>query len=368
MQTARDLPPNCWCQAVRPAYEVVPPSANGVWFADVAEWLACLSWDIHQGVATKRWWWQTWLRSHLSSGIGETLWKLWQKEVQWLPQMFEIFYQRYGIGIESLLARLTPPQAEILWQLVAQTYQLPVRSAPEIIDYLEPFLPTSVRMIIGELPQQTQALAALCLGIVHTPTVLQQYRREPGRAIAEGGTLNVDQSKEIDGTVKVGNDETTKVNNSLQIDHDEATKVDQSVKMDSVTPVDAPIQAKTGPDVTHASPGKVETQPDIPAMVVVPTSQLEQVKPALKTPNSQEADSLSLSHRTRLEVDPLVAENESNQLEPSPVAVPWTQKDLNSLILAAEQGIQTKVGGLWYLVNMLIDLDWLTDAEVKSLA
>ncbi|HMQ56042.1 MAG TPA: hypothetical protein PKD98_28435, partial [Anaerolineae bacterium] len=115
----------CWRQAARPARETVPPSAEAVWFADAAEWLACLSWDLDQGLAAGRWWWQRWLRGERVSSVAGALVQIWTEAAPYLPPSLALLHQQHGPQLESLLARFGPEQAAWLRRAVLAAYRLP---------------------------------------------------------------------------------------------------------------------------------------------------------------------------------------------------------------------------------------------------
>jgi hypothetical protein len=187
----------CWRTAIRAADSMVPAAANAVWFVDMAEWLACLSWDVHQGVASQRWWWQTWLRNYTLAGQAETLFRLWQSEVQWLPQTLTLLQRRHGLGVPSLLARLSAGQTRTLRQWVAEAYSLPeVNSAHQLVHILDPLPSTDPIALVQALPTETQALLLLCLAIVQTPTRLQLLKT----AVVRGETDAVVSEADIDNT------------------------------------------------------------------------------------------------------------------------------------------------------------------------
>ena len=69
-------------QAARPAREPVPPGAEAVVFLDWSELLACLASDWSQGVAHSRWWWQSVLKQGLSREIVK---EFWERTAQYIP-------------------------------------------------------------------------------------------------------------------------------------------------------------------------------------------------------------------------------------------------------------------------------------------
>ncbi|PZV06765.1 MAG: hypothetical protein DCF32_09070 [Leptolyngbya sp.] len=269
-QAAQAALNDCWQSAHRPARSPVPAQANSVWFADQAEWLACLSRDIYRGVARDRWWWQTTLRPHTHRSKLETLVQLWREDAQWLPPTLDLLLRHDQATLASLLTELSPDQTQQLLAQVAQVYQCPLPSPaapqqaiPFLIAALEPHLPLAVRRVNQPLAPETQALIAFCFTLPHTAQLLD-------RALATLSTL------------------------------------------ETASAIEDP------PDVQSADPPDFSAEPSHPSTWLLTT-----------------------------ELDA----NEASTIDSSGPLAP----DLN---LAAEQGIATAVGGLWYLVNVLVALDW----------
>ena len=143
----------CWRRAVRPAYEAVAASTDAVWFADLAEWLACLSWDVHSGLTAARWWWETWLPQLGYGSVGDMLFKLWQDEARWLPQALSLVQAQHDQDVYTLLQHLGPEQAHHIRQLVLANHELPVAiDERHVQSTLLPLLPRSAQRVVRELP------------------------------------------------------------------------------------------------------------------------------------------------------------------------------------------------------------------------
>ncbi|MDJ0702463.1 MAG: hypothetical protein QNJ46_04205 [Leptolyngbyaceae cyanobacterium MO_188.B28] len=302
-QAAQRALNDCWRTAGRPAHSSVSSKANSVWFADPAEYLACLSWDIGQGVATDRWWWQTALHPHAHHSWDETLFQLWREEAQWLPAALTLLLSQSRAGMGSLLSRLTANQSTQLLEQIVQGFQcsLPVpRSGEPDSDYrsllavLTPHLAPPVQTLMPSLLPETQLLAAVSLTLPRTEQLLK------------------------DSPVS-------------KRENDEASVSSLST------------QASGPPRVSPAQ---------IPKIVDIQSTPLESLSPPETTDIASEQ---SPSDRSPLAAPPTDAESVAT------VETPTLEPPFASTVDAtvnAEQGIATAVGGLWYLVNVLIALDW----------
>ena len=115
-----------WRAAGRPAHGPISSNTPAVWFADQAEWLACLTLDLHLGIAHQRWWWHSWLAHHY--GAERTLAALWQRQAQWLPAALVVLHERLGANLCAVVATLEPPAVQWVWQALATAYALPTGS------------------------------------------------------------------------------------------------------------------------------------------------------------------------------------------------------------------------------------------------
>jgi len=325
-QAAQNALNDCWHSAIRPAQTFVPAHANSVWFADQAEWLACLSRDIYRGVAGDRWWWQTTLRSHAHRSKIETLVQLWREDAQWLPPTLDLLLRHDQATLASLLAELSPAQTQQLLVQVAQVYQcsLPSPAAPQqtlpfLIAALEPHLPLPVRRFIQPLAPETQALIALCLTLPNTAQFLD-------RALATLSTAAPPKVREHRQTAE------------------SRSRLDLS-------------EPATSPAVSDGAvaPNATRDRPTSAKIVAIQSTPLEDAS-ALEEPlDAQSADPPDFSSEPSHPLAPLpttaLDADEASTLDVSSPLAP----DLN---LAAEQGIATAVGGVWYLVNVLVALGW----------
>jgi hypothetical protein len=71
--------------AARPALGQVGATAEAVWFADRAELLACLAVDWCSGSAITRWWWQSFFRA---TGVTSAVVSEWLSSIEYVPAAF----------------------------------------------------------------------------------------------------------------------------------------------------------------------------------------------------------------------------------------------------------------------------------------
>jgi hypothetical protein len=186
-----------WQQAVRPLTGPAPPGAQAVWFLDQAEWLACLSLDLHFNRLHTRWWWESWLEG----GVEGLLARLWVQEAQALPAALALVAEDRVWGVQAapsqLAARLSQAETAAVQVALAQAYHLPLVAGlpPLVWQALRSGLPPGKALDALEravrraedtqnqsagrpaaLPE-SHSLAALALGLFYRPAALRQALR-----------------------------------------------------------------------------------------------------------------------------------------------------------------------------------------------
>jgi hypothetical protein len=107
--------------AVRPVQGVVPTRATAVYFSDEAEMLACLALALSRG-STGDWWWQL-VRRRLPGGRADALPHLLAGQPRLLPA---VCYHLVIWGQSTaVLAKLTPEQSQTCLTRLAQAHDLP---------------------------------------------------------------------------------------------------------------------------------------------------------------------------------------------------------------------------------------------------
>lgn len=319
---------DCWRRAARPAFGPVSPSADAVWFADEAEWLACLSWDTHQNLASSRWWWRAWLRQRRDDAAGPALDALWSSSPRWLPQATALLYERYASGLNTLFLRLLPAEARRVRQLVQQAYDLPpLDRAALAADALLQALPAGVQRMARALPGETAALLMVCLAVTHAPSALQQVRRAEHPDLAHGQTETpargmTQAAAGPDGPPPAGH-----------------------VTAAPVSAADSPGDAAGQPVDGRAAPAR---PPDSRAGAPVGVSAPADAAPrrgAASPPRNLPSDRPPVLARDARGAGAGAA----GAASPDPAEAPSGP---------ALPELRTGLGGLWYLVNALVDLEW----------
>ena len=102
--------------APRPAAGPVGASANAVLFGDEVELLACLTADLADGVASRRWYWRAVLPAASAEG-GTALAAAWMSRIRWLPASLARLPEPEARSAVSLLSR--PDTSRVLQALLA---------------------------------------------------------------------------------------------------------------------------------------------------------------------------------------------------------------------------------------------------------
>jgi hypothetical protein len=109
-------------QAVRPAQGVVPDRATAVYFSDEAEMLACLALALSRGSIGEAWWWR-FILQRLPDRRAATLPHLLASQPRLLPAVCH-HLASWGQST-AVLQKLTPQQTQTLLTRLARAYNLP---------------------------------------------------------------------------------------------------------------------------------------------------------------------------------------------------------------------------------------------------
>lgn len=285
----------CWQRACRPAQEAVPATANSVWFADQAEWLACLSMDLWRGQAADRWWWQTTLQQQRATSLTETLATLWQQQAQWFPAMVQLLLVSDPDDLIAMVRDFSPEQSQNTLAVVAQTYGLTLSRSPQgWVNLLRSDLPEGLTARLGTLPTMAQGLLTLGCALPNALPKLRQHTHHDDAA-----TLT--PKSPADG-MPASTSDAAEENSSQQPDGQEADAV------------------------AEQTTNKRSSRPLGPRIVAMETTSLNIA--ANDMPSASQLDA--------------VPED----------ALPEIAYEL------PETGVATGFGGLWYLVHVLVGLEW----------
>lgn len=131
--------------AARPARSAVGAAAEAVLFADQSELLACLALDLSTGGGTA-WWWKSILRSHLARGFGASpeVWlRVWAEHALYVPAAVELLDAKKMVV--RVLERITPSQAWGLLLVVAGAFGIPLAALKADCDDAGPLPATGNR-------------------------------------------------------------------------------------------------------------------------------------------------------------------------------------------------------------------------------
>lgn len=172
-QATQDALTRCWQRASRPALGDISADANSVWFADVAEWLACLTLDLQRQRAKDLWWWQVSLQPYMGLSAGDTTAALWQENAQWVPTTLRWMCDRAPAETIQLINSLSAAQVEAILGAIAETFSFSLPSSSlEIVQRLSPHIAHSARRFV-QGNQSAQALVALSWTLPNAVQILQ---------------------------------------------------------------------------------------------------------------------------------------------------------------------------------------------------
>ena len=175
--------------APRPAAGPVGASANAVLFGDEVELLACLTADLADGVASRRWYWRAVLPAASAEG-GTALAAAWMSRIRWLPASLARLPEPEARSAVSLLSR--PDTSRVLQALLAAfgVEEHPaLRSPPGPPDPAEPLAapdqpaPAGRRLAdppwrrwlpATSLHPQAEALLGVALSLHHAPAIVRR--------------------------------------------------------------------------------------------------------------------------------------------------------------------------------------------------
>lgn len=365
---------DCWRTALRPARSPIPVHRNSVWFADMAEWLACLSRDLYLGVAGDRWWWTTALRRSMHRSGIEAIADIWRESIQWLPSMMPLLFDLDRSGFTAILTELPSFQARQLIDQLFQVYQCSLSQiTSQDLDDLQAYMSPKIQAIMHRLSQDHQALLAVCLTLPHTAHILRR---------SDIATRHADQSSDMSTPLSA--------KTTMQLTESDRSQI-----------TDTPRSPPQDYEVMHGSSGSKTSLDSDPAQLAASarSSPAEQspseILPSLERPT--QIDDFSDSSRGHLpssspltdsrdpiDLNPALSVDAGRDNDPPMLSIEATQSSvarsldpkldtkpeisdshldqpdlfLPDAALAAEQGIPTALGGLWYLVNLLVALDW----------
>lgn len=358
---------DCWRAAVQVARSPVAASTNSVWFADRAEWLACLSWDLARGVADDRWWWQTVLRPYENQNQREILYPVWQESARWLPASLGLLARYQPSGLGQILNLLTATQAAQLLAQMAKIYHFSLPAAifstsaavPKFVpEKLRRSLSTSMQSLLQTLPPMTQMLVVVGCNLAIAVDVQQVLQDTANGALLEHQPNYQPLPENFSQQPSVPNQA------EIEIEAQGSTPLQETPESEQEAIAATAHFFETDP----FKPQPVESELTIssPQNFSVPVFKIVKIKSTpLESPPTVASDLVEeplngVTSFPETDINSLVEQSpdfEFSDQRDRPVAEPVFPLIAEENIYAT-QGVQTSVGGLWYVVNILVVLDW----------
>jgi hypothetical protein len=342
-----------WQSAGRPARGPIGSDATAVWFADPAEWLACLSLDLKRGHAADRWWWRSWLK-HGPATTG--LATLWTTEARWLPAALALLAERPGDEAAEVVEALAEPETVAVRRGLVQAHRLPPALAESPLDrerlhdavsYLAPILPAR------RAPAELLALALL---VHHAPArardrQLVTARQEPGPGPADDPSAGVGAAMTAPPITELrtapSTDQPRSPNAAQTPPHAEPGATGAAARREqSQLPVDEAGGSGSAPswqDGLGAHSGWVPAPPSAP-----------ETRPGTEEPPAPDMDGRA---------DTPAAEHAPS----TPRGDEMRAVENASRPALDEAGVETGLGGIWYLVNLMLALGLLDDEGAEPI-
>jgi len=387
-------------RAARPAHEFVPASAASVLFLDEGEMLACLALDLLNGNAAARWWWTAILRRFPHSGI-EALLAAWRGKPRYVPAALHHLAQRRQAI--TVVEAFSPAEAWSLLAAVAREFDLrlptsvsatdfvPVappetsptqpseefhRVAPTSLDSIRNVLPPWSPVLVGEVvPDSLRCERAALLGVAlllqRAPQVLRSAafvrsfacwyeaaarprhesrplaeRDVPPRAKIAAEMSSASASADATASPQLLPDATTRETTNLPANDSVANK----------TPGTFEAGLPQGAIEILASP------PAGPIQAALQTSPAEDFSDRLGTsvedtaPSRNNIQSAPVENTAELETAaPKTSPTTEEELQIAQATAPQETRPIEEFSAAyvAQDGIQTELGGVLFLINLV---------------
>lgn len=407
-----------YAAAARPALGAVPLNAPSVLFTDPGEMLICLTRDLLNGQAEERWFWQQALRG-LSLAPGSALPALWCAHAAFLPtvlatlrpsevfnaitcfgpqaieQVIHSLHESFALPSEALAAIVSrKPEGNPVAQTATDGNRISGEAStttPSVANLppWEKWLPATT---LPALSTEARYLLGLGLALHHAPAFVRSARfaarsaswlrskrkrpstaTEPPRAFTEHGStmetarqhiVSPEQDRTGEQTASILKEEELERTRRNEFDAESHTLEQQAtmppgaepspIARDSKNSLDDSFPVKeTRPTAFSSRLGQrleeseVSRTPEMPLPPVTQTS-LQQAAP---TPSTQAVQSPS-------------ALSPSQPLAPGTPGVPEARSFVTgaSMALPAD-GVFTRLGGVFYLINLLTGLNLLHSWE-----
>lgn len=388
-QKLRDSITDIYNTASRPVSGIIPYNASAVFFTDEAELLAYLILDISLMMAGERWWWNLILRNFTGIRIGG-LKRIMQVSAVNLPAAL---FQIYEWGqISCVFSALTPQDSEEIFSEVGKEYGITEsqirwfikgmrniggkqekrvstggsrrQDFSRITDYLRSIIRQDITISIHG--KEKISLLALCLILRHRPSLartqvlftgLLEYISEFPE-LDNGFALQEERTMEADRVLQLKN--INKKDNTLFIPEkgheNKINAYDLETKINNHDPVNKGRKIITKFDFKNTGSSvdiySADEKPDTPYVKRVQSNDIQK---------EISKESINKSGLVVLDADETASElfheiaypeREDHKIKDSEKA---TADDDSSVF--QENGINTQLCGVFYLINLMLDLD-----------
>ena len=345
--------------AARPARSAVGSAAEAVLFADQSELLACLALDLSTGGGTA-WWWKSILRSHLARGFGvspEVWLRVWAEHALYVPAAVELLEAK-KVAVR-VLERITPSQAWGLLLVVASAFGIPLTALRADCDDVGPLLATGNGGSTSQGVSDESGLPAVT-GESDTPAGQEQPTGSSGchqtvtapwepyvASNAVPGTLGLER-RALLGLSLLLHRAPRKMDGPRFVAHFRAWLSNERALRGASDPdgVTSPSDySPPGPRAQDRSGTRVPSTIDRPDTAQNP------------------AGLGAASKATQAQTDAHLDANESNtdihgDIQPAPLVLNEASRAEAQFLF--EDGCQTRLGGVFYLVHLLLRSDLLS--------
>lgn len=331
-----------WSHAARPAREPVPSDAQAVWFADAGEWLACLSVDMARGLAP--WWWAAWLRRPVPYRQAT----LWRDEARWLPAALAYLHAETTLSVADLVARLEAHEIASVCDALIQAHGLPDACRALTITPAQA-AETIPGRALEPAPRAAARLAMLALAVHYAPHVVRTIaRQEETERGSDGSSLHADEPaprREPPLSPLPSNRE------PVMSEREEPRRRERPSSSSLLSDREPVISEREGPRLPATLPSGG------------PASAASAEKPAGSGP-AWEAPPDTQMHggAATAPLAPRPAPGPAGGQRPQDEALVSRTLDVGTTA-PDDTAVSTELGGVFYLLNALIALDWLDEED-----
>jgi hypothetical protein len=370
---AREQLADLYRRAAHPARGLVPDSAEAVCFADESELLACLARDIRSGAADQRWWWRSILRQKgsFASPTDHLVDRL-RARAELVPAVLAQL-DAWGEAA-GIVQRFTPTQAARIMAATLLAHRLPdlIPSRDEALGMIPRAQPPwSTSLVSASLGWEQAALLGIALDLhrrpyrVHTPDYGPRLRAWWRAASGPSAQTPPIGDRPAPPKLALSSHWQTAANRdpSARIESAAATpRAEESspfwVEDD---PPDLTADLRTRPPAQHADPADLSDHHMLPERSAHPPQPTADA--VFEEISSDGAPPITHSPSSASDNPQLSAEEAA--VEPSPPGHPPMVETTADAALASipveriwpAEGLPTRVGGVLYLINLMLALD-----------